>query len=115
MVELRRVYDRDARRPGEFRVLVDRIWPRGITKASLELDAWLRDVAPSNALRRWYGHEPARWPEFRKRYLDELARNPGPLEELRALARRGRLVLLYSARDREHNQAVVLQEALTPR
>ncbi len=114
-IRIRRVYDP----PGEddgTRVLVDRIWPRGVKREKAALDAWLPEVAPSPELRRWFGHRPERWPEFRRRYLAELD-SPTPaaardLGQLRALARSGPLTLLYGARDREHNQARVLREWL---
>jgi uncharacterized protein YeaO (DUF488 family) len=111
-VEIRRVYDVGAPEPDEVRVLVDRIWPRGVSKQSLRLGAWFRDLAPSDELRRWFGHDANRWNGFRERYRSELAANPERLGELAALRARGRLVLLYSARDEEHNQAVVLREVL---
>jgi uncharacterized protein YeaO (DUF488 family) len=114
-VQLQRVYDADPQGSRfEHRVLVDRVWPRGIRKDSIRIDHWLRDVAPSDELRRWFGHRPERWPEFRRRYREEL-REPEKrqaLEELAKLATRGKLVLLYGARDREHNQAVVLRDLI---
>lgn len=115
-IELRRVYDPAASAPREgSRVLVDRLWPRGIRKESLALDLWLR--GPSNELRQWFGHQPERWDEFRRRYRDELDRHPQQdlLDQLEALARQGPLTLLYSARDEQHNQAVVVREVLEER
>lgn len=114
-MRIQRVYNAGPKRPGETRVLVDRIWPRGIRKEALELDGWFRELAPSNELRRWFGHEPGRWTEFRTRYRAELARNEEGIEALAALARRSSLVLLYSARDEERNQAVVLGELIGER
>lgn len=96
-----------------MRVLVDRLWPRGLRKSDAAIDHWLRDVAPSHELRRWFGHDPERWPEFRRRYKAELKRNAAAVDELRALVRQGRVTLVYSARDESHNQAVVLKELLT--
>jgi uncharacterized protein YeaO (DUF488 family) len=110
-VFLKRIYDPPATADGK-RVLVDRVWPRGVTKDEAKLDLWLKDVAPSTALRKWFGHDPARWPAFRERYRLELADNPA-LDTLKTLARaKGRLTLLYAARDTQHNQAVVLRELL---
>lgn len=110
-IDIARAYDslgQDAR----VRFLVDRMWPRGVTKDTLRLEAWLRDVAPSTALRRWFGHDPERWEEFRERYHTELDANPQAWQPLVDAAKRGPVVLLFGARDREHNQAVVLREYL---
>ena len=115
-VQLQRAYDDPAPDDGH-RVLVDRMWPRGRTKAALRLDAWARDLGPSTQLRRWFGHDPARWPEFRERYQAELEEPEQTriLDELVAQARRGPLTLIYSARDREHNQAKVIADELERR
>ena len=94
------------------RFLVDRLWPRGVRKESLALDGWLRDVAPSDELRKWFGHDVERWPEFRRRYLAELAAAPDAVRPLLDAAREGDVTLLYAARDAEHNNAVVLREHL---
>jgi uncharacterized protein YeaO (DUF488 family) len=98
-------------------VLVDRIWPRGRTRAALNLDAWERELGPSDALRKWFGHEPNRWLEFRRRYRSELARPEVAqlLDRLEELAHSGRLTLVYGAADREHNQAVVIAEVIQER
>jgi uncharacterized protein YeaO (DUF488 family) len=113
-IRVSRVYDREP--PGRgARFLVDRVWPRGVRKEDLELDGWLRDVAPSNELRRWFGHRPERFPEFQARYRAELDRHPDEVEPLLEAARRGPVTLLYGAKDREHNQAVVLQRYLEDR
>ncbi|NKQ52438.1 DUF488 family protein [Amycolatopsis sp. K13G38] len=112
-IACRRIYDRPARSDG-MRVLVDRVWPRGVRKEDAHLDEWLREVAPSTELRRWYGHDPERFPEFRRRYLAEL-RDPKRQElarHLRTLARRQDLTLLTATRDVEHSQAAVLAEWL---
>lgn len=114
VVKVKRAYDPVSRGDGA-RVLVDRLWPRGVAKENLEIDAWMRDLGPSDALRRWFGHDPARWEEFRQRYMKELAAKKELLNELAAHARRGKLTLIYSARDRAHNQAVVIKEALARR
>ena len=115
-VEVVRVYDAPGRQPGEHRVLVDRLWPRGVQKAALDLDEWAKDAAPSAELRRWYGHDPARFAEFASRYRAELELEPGlsALERLRALTRsgHGRLVLLTATRDVEHSGAAVLREVV---
>ena len=108
-IRLRRAYDPPE--PGEqLRILVDRLWPRGVAKDNVDL--WLKDIAPSTELRKWYGHQPERWPAFRTKYLKELERNPEVVAELRKAARGKTVALLYGARDRERNQAVVLAEFL---
>lgn len=114
VVTLRRAYDPPAGADGP-RVLVDRLWPRGVTRADLRIVAWLRDIGPSTALRKWFGHDPARWQEFRRRYRRELATKLEGLQELRTYGRRGRVTLVYGARDPEHNEAVVIREALQRR
>ena len=98
-----------------YRVLVDRVWPRGRSKRQLKLDAWLKDLAPSTALRKWFGHDVDRWPEFKRRYRHELATaaQRARLRELAAIAKRKKLTLVYGAKDELHNQAVVLREALS--
>jgi uncharacterized protein YeaO (DUF488 family) len=106
-----RVHDVDSAGPGR-RFLVDRLWPRGVRKDDLGLDGWLRDVAPSTDLRAWFGHDVERWPEFRRRYLAELAAAPAAVRPLLDAAREGDVTLLYAARDPEHNNAVVLREHL---
>ncbi|HET7327324.1 MAG TPA: DUF488 family protein [Nocardioidaceae bacterium] len=111
-IELRRVHDVVGERKQAPTFLVDRIWPRGVAKDDLDIDAWVRDIAPSTELRKWFGHDPARWAEFRKRYLSELAENSDAAEPLLNAARNGRLVLLFAAKDTEHNQAVVIREWL---
>jgi len=97
---------------GPPRFLVDRMWPRGVTKDALGIEAWLRDVAPSTELRRWFGHDPERWDEFRERYWAELDANPAAWQPLVDAAKHGPIMLLFGARDREHNQAVVLRDYL---
>lgn len=110
-IQVRRVYDAAAADDG-WRVLVDRVWPRGLSKAQVRADAWLKDVAPSTALRQWFAHDRAKWDEFVQRYTAELDANAEALEALRVAARRGRLTLLYGARDSEYNQAVALRAYL---
>jgi uncharacterized protein YeaO (DUF488 family) len=111
MIRTERVYGHLAS-DGTPRFLVERLWPRGIKKESLTIDDWLRDVAPSSALREWFSHDPAKWDEFRRRYFAELDSNPAAWEPLLGAARQGPLILLYSAHDTEHNNAVALQEYL---
>jgi uncharacterized protein YeaO (DUF488 family) len=94
------------------RVLVDRLWPRGLRKSDAAIDRWLKEAAPSHELRRWFGHDPRRWEEFCRRYRAELSSSGAPLEELRSIARKGQLTLVYAARDELHNQAVALRDFL---
>ena len=109
---LKRAYE--SPEPGDgLRILVDRLWPRGAAKESAQIDLWLKEVAPSTALRQWFGHDPAKWGEFRERYGRELAANLAPFERLRQLGEQGSLTLVYGAREREHNHAVLLREWLT--
>jgi uncharacterized protein YeaO (DUF488 family) len=110
-VRLKRAYEPPAADDGT-RVLVDRLWPRGVAKADAALDLWAKDLAPSTELRRWFGHDPARWREFRKRYAEEVGRHPEVFEQLCAIARKGPLTLVYAAHDESHNDAVVLRELL---
>lgn len=109
-VQLKRAYDPPGEGDGR-RVLVDRLWPRGVSKDKAAIDLWLKDVAPTSELRQWFGHRPERWPEFRLRYLDQLKSNPA-VDELRAISKSGPVTLVYGAKDREHNDAVVLAELL---
>lgn len=111
-IRVKRVYEAPAAADGT-RVLVDRVWPRGVRKEAAELALWLKDVAPSTELRHWFGHEPERWPEFQRRYRAELERNPEAVSRLLELAKHGRVTLVYGARDTEHNQAVALADYLT--
>jgi uncharacterized protein YeaO (DUF488 family) len=110
-VSIKHVYD-PAQAGDGYRVLVDRLWPRGLSKASLKLDAWMRELAPSTELRRWFGHDEARWIEFQKRYFKELDRRPDLVKELHQRARARRLTLLYAARDEVHNNAAALRKYL---
>ena len=113
-IHVARVYDR-ASLPEGRRFLVERLWPRGVRRGDLELDDWLRDVAPSTELRRWFGHDPQRWEEFRRRYAAELDAAPHTWRPLLDAAAAGPVVLLYSARDEEHNNAVALRDHLLAR
>jgi uncharacterized protein YeaO (DUF488 family) len=110
-IRIKRAYESPSPRDG-VRVLVDRLWPRGVTKSQAAIARWMKEIAPSNELRKWFGHDPARWEEFRGRYRAELAGHPELLEELKRLASKEPLTLIYSARDDAHNQAVVLREML---
>jgi len=108
---LKRAYESPAEADG-VRVLVDRLWPRGVAKSKANIDFWLKDLAPSTELRKWFGHDPEKWPEFQKRYRAELRGNPA-LSELRALSRQGNVTLIYAAKDELHNDAVVLKQVLS--
>jgi uncharacterized protein YeaO (DUF488 family) len=113
-IAIARVYDAPTAR-GRFRVLVDRLWPRGIRKESLQLDLWAKDLAPSNALRKWFQHDPERWDEFRSRYFAELEERSEVLAELLSQLRDRPLLLLYAAKDEVHNNAAALREYLRKR
>lgn len=113
-IKLKRAYDAPDKADGR-RILVDRLWPRGVRKADAAVDDWLKDIAPSTALRKWFNHDPERWEEFRSRYSRELDEHPEQLGALRALAREGPITLVYSAHDQVHNDAVVLRERLLGR
>lgn len=110
-IRLKRAYEPAGADDG-VRILVDRLWPRGISKEEAAVDRWLKEIAPSAELRRWFGHDPARWEEFRRRYTRELHDNAALLDELRGLARHGTVTLVYGARDEAHNDAVVLRDLL---
>ncbi|HKW55878.1 MAG TPA: DUF488 family protein [Candidatus Acidoferrum sp.] len=115
MVNIKRVYEKAAAQDG-WRVLVDRLWPRGMTKHAAHVDVWMRDVAPSDALRKWFGHQPDKWTEFQKRYRGELEKVKGRVAELQKMERQhGTLTLLFGAKDEQHNQAVVLAQELRKR
>ena len=111
MFQLKRAYEPASRTDG-CRVLVERLWPRGVSKSQAAIDAWLKDVAPSSELRKWYGHDPARWDEFRRRYWAELRANCQAVDDLRAKERKGKVTLVYAARDQEHSGALALAEFL---
>lgn len=113
-VGLKRAYNPPAAEDG-VRILVDRLWPRGVAKGEAAIDRWPRCIAPSAELRRWFGHDPDRWREFARRYATEIRGNPDALEDLRRLARNGRITLVYSARDELHNDAVVLRKMILGR
>jgi uncharacterized protein YeaO (DUF488 family) len=111
MITLKRAYDAASRTDGT-RFLVERLWPRGISKAKLRVDAWLKEVGPSTGLRKWFSHDPHKWDEFRRCYFRELALQPDAWQPIVSAARRGRVTLVYSSHDSEHNNAVALQEFL---
>jgi uncharacterized protein YeaO (DUF488 family) len=110
-IRLKRAYDASSDDDG-VRVLVERLWPRGVGKADAALDAWMKDIAPSPELRKWYGHDRSKWDGFRRRYRAELDDHPEEVAELRALARQGRLTLVLGARDVGHSSAMLLKEYL---
>jgi uncharacterized protein YeaO (DUF488 family) len=113
-IYLRRAYEPPSPHDGQ-RILVDRVWPRGVRKEEAQLSSWQRDVAPSNELRRWFGHDPARWDEFRQRYRAELDAHPDVLQPILDAIKKGDVTLVYGARDEEHNQAVALKQFLDER
>lgn len=113
-LRIKRIYEPAAKSDGA-RILVDRVWPRGITKEDAALTLWLKEIAPSTALRKWFGHDPARWADFQRRYRTELDANSEAVERLDACLRSGTVTLLYGARDTEHNQAVALATYLRDR
>ena len=114
MIRLKRAYEAAGADDGK-RVLVERLWPRGVRKASLRLDAWSREAAPSDDLRRWFGHDPAKWSEFQRRYAAELRNHESAWKPLLEAARRSRVTFVYSARDPTHNNAVALKRFLEAR
>ncbi|HNR50495.1 MAG: DUF488 family protein [Bacteriovoracaceae bacterium] len=113
-IKVKRVYEEPADGDG-LRVLVDRLWPRGVSRPKAKIDLWLKDIAPSNELRSWYGHDPEKWPEFRTRYFAELDSRPESVEELIGHARSGTVTLLYSSREQRLNNAHALKEYLQAR
>jgi uncharacterized protein YeaO (DUF488 family) len=113
-IKLKRAYD--APSPGDgTRILVDRLWPRGISKQKAALDQWMKEIAPSTELRKWLHHDPKRWTEFRRRYTEELRQHPDLVAELRSLAHEGTVTLVYAAHDETRNHAIVLRNALLGR
>ncbi|TPJ38251.1 MULTISPECIES: DUF488 family protein [unclassified Mesorhizobium] len=110
-VKLKRAYESPAADDGT-RVLIDRLWPRGVKKTDAAIDCWIKELAPSTELRKWFGHDPARWQEFRRRYAAEIHERRDDLDRLRDLMRQGAVTLVYSAHDEAHNDAIVLREVL---
>jgi uncharacterized protein YeaO (DUF488 family) len=113
-VALKRVYEAPAKDDGA-RILVDRLWPRGVSKAKARLDLWLRDIAPSDKLRGWFAHDPKRWVEFKRRYRAELKGRSGELQPIRDALKKGKVTFLFAAHDEAHNNAVVLKEMIERR
>jgi uncharacterized protein YeaO (DUF488 family) len=111
-IRIKRAYEEPDKEDGT-RILVDRLWPRALTKEKARVDLWLKDVAPSTELRKWFAHDPAKWAEFRSRYLEELKRNKEQLLLLRQESAKGTVTLVYGAKDQQHNEAVILQRLLT--
>lgn len=113
--EIRSSDDED--KNNEARILVDRLWPRGLSKDGIKIDSWLKDIAPSDKLRKWFSHDPKKWQQFKKRYMDEITKDNNKIELLRQIKKlekeKGSVVLLYSAKDKEHNNAIALREFLT--
>ena len=113
-IKIKRVYEKSEQADGT-RILVDRLWPRGLSKDKAKIDFWAKDISPSTALRRWYGHDPDKWPEFKERYFKELNENPAAVKELLHYANRGTVTLVYSAKEHRLNNAVVLKEYVESR
>lgn len=111
MIKIKRVYEQPEE-TDDYRVLIDRLWPRGLTKEKAKVDLWLKDIAPSTELRKWFSHDPAKWDEFKNRYCEELKKNNQFVSKLVDLLKNGKLTLVYGAKDEEHNEAVVLKEYL---
>lgn len=111
MIKIKRVYDPPAPDDGP-RLLVERLWPRGMKKDSFQMNAWLKEAAPSTELRRWFSHDPEKWDEFQRRYKEELRHHPEAVQPIRAAAREGNVTLLISTRDAEHNSALILKQYL---
>jgi uncharacterized protein YeaO (DUF488 family) len=113
-IKLKRAYESPAPDDGT-RILIDRLWPRGVKKADAAIDEWMKDIAPSTGLRKWFGHDPARWQKFRRRYQSEIRQHPDEFDRLRTLAQHGRITLVFAAHDEAHNDAVVLKDLLLGR
>ncbi|WP_424354576.1 DUF488 domain-containing protein [Methanobacterium sp. MBAC-LM] len=112
MIKIKRVYESSSENDG-FRILVDRIWPRGVSKEKADLDAWMKEIAPTNDLRKWFSHDPKKWNEFENRYKNELKDKSELINEIKDIEKdKGKVTLIYSAKDKEHNNAVVLEHTL---
>ncbi|MGI0047161.1 MAG: DUF488 domain-containing protein [Nitrosotalea sp.] len=112
MIKIKRIYEPVSKEDG-FRILVDRLWPRGVSKESAQIDMWLKEVAPSDSLRKWFSHDPKKWIEFKKRYHEEMKEKKDAISNIRSLEKEKRTItLLYSAKDMEYNNAIFLQEYL---
>lgn len=114
MIQLKRAYEEPSRKDGQ-RILVERLWPRGLTREKAAVDLWLKDVAPSPELRKWFGHDPARWKEFERRYWKELKDHPDAVDQLRQKAKKSTVTLVYAAKDEQHNGALALKEFIEHR
>jgi uncharacterized protein YeaO (DUF488 family) len=114
VIRLKRAYEKPSREDG-FRILVERLWPRGLTKDEVPLDLWLKEIAPSAGLRQWFGHDPQKWPEFCRRYRAELAGQAAAVQLLREKVKQGAVTLIYGSKDQEHNAAVALKQFLEGR
>ena len=114
MIKLKKVYEKPSKEDG-LRVLVERLWPRGFTKERASVDLWLKDIAPSTELRKWFGHDPAKWEQFCKRYMTELKQKKDAVNLLKQKSKEGTITLVYAARDEKHNSAVALKEILGDR
>ena len=113
MINLKRIYE-DFEESDGFRILIDRLWPRGLSKENAKIDLWLKEIAPSESLRKWFGHDPVKWEEFKEKYIAELKSRQEQIEEVKALAKTHKVItLLYAAKDENHNNAVVLKEVLS--
>src|SRR5579872_1447496 len=110
-IHIKRVYEKPDESDGTI-ILIDRLWPRGLSKGKAKVDIWLKDIAPSTGLRQWFGHDPAKWGEFKKRYVIEIKKNHQVLSQLENLLKEGTVTLVYGAKDEEHNDGVVLKEYL---
>lgn len=110
-ITIKRVYEEPSKEDGE-RILIDRLWPRGLTKEKAKIGLWLKEIAPSTELRKWFGHDPSKWNEFKKRYIAEIKKNKDVLAQLEGQLKDGKITLVYGAKDEEHNDAVVLKEYL---
>lgn len=111
MIKIKRAYDPASKYDGK-RILVDRLWPRGIKKTDAKIDEWMKDAAPSTELRKWFSHDPAKWQEFRRKYTEELSKKPELVQRLRSESKKGTITLVFAAKDTEHVNAVVLKEVI---
>jgi uncharacterized protein YeaO (DUF488 family) len=109
MIEINRIYDEPNKKDG-FRILMDRLWPRGLTKDRVKVDLWMKEIAPSNELRKWFGHDPEKWPEFKQRYFAELGDKRELVDQIRDRSKKGKVVLLYGAKEKRFNNGVALKE-----
>ncbi len=114
MLKIKRVYDPSSKDDGK-RILIDRLWPRGLKKESAKIDEWMKDVAPSTELRKWYGHDPEKWDGFKRRFFSELERQQGPVDDIIEAARKGTVTLLFGSKEERYNNAVALKEYIEAR